>query len=147
MFRTSAARSLVQGLNTTTRAPATSLILRASLRTSAIPFKTSKTLSLALRQPVQNSLVRYQSTTSKPYQEAEAAYQKQKLEANPGEVSSASSMHPINSEIGTDEGEKDVDMMAGIRSDFVRAPTTTCFARHADSIPPTEHDQGDFHSA
>lgn len=52
---------------------------------------------------------------------AEKALRTQKINATPELVSSSSSIHPINSEHGQGEQEQDIDMMAGIRSDFVRA--------------------------
>jgi hypothetical protein len=80
--------------------------------------KSPAVLSVALRKPAQKSLVRYQTTWALD-KEAEADLAKQKLVANPELVSIESSAQNIISE-GQSEPEKDVDMMAGIRSDFVR---------------------------
>ena len=44
---------------------------------------------------------------------------KQKIPAYPELVDSQSSTHHLNSELGIEEPEPEVDMMAGIRSDFV----------------------------
>ena len=52
--------------------------------------------------------------------EAEKSLQTQKIVAVPEEVSSTSSVHKAFQEKGVEEQEQDVDMMAGIRSDFVR---------------------------
>ena len=65
------------------------------------------------------SLVRHQSTTWGIDHEAEAEYAKQMVGARPDLVSTGSSVHHVTYEIGVEEGEKDIDMMAGIRSDFV----------------------------
>lgn len=52
--------------------------------------------------------------------EGEKTLQSQKLVALPDLVSTSSSVHNVTSETGVSEGEKDVDMTASIRSDFVR---------------------------
>jgi hypothetical protein len=62
-------------------------------------------------------------TTVKQAREHEAVLGKQKIPAYPELVDSQSSMHPLNSELGTGEPEPEVDMMAGIRSDFVCTAT------------------------
>ena len=53
--------------------------------------------------------------------EVEEAYQKLLLPATPSLVSTDSSVHHIQGEVGADNQDQDVDMMAGIRSDFVSA--------------------------
>ena len=103
-------------------------VLRASLRTSAKPLNPSGSLSLALRQPLQTALVRYQSGTA--YQQksfikgrdtkAEQAWARETIGALPVEVSETSSIHPaISGEVGQPAQEEEVDMMGGIKSDFV----------------------------
>lgn len=77
---------------------------------------TSKPLALAVRQPIVTSLIRYQSTINKA---AEAEYSKAKLEADPDIVSSGSSVRHATYEVGAEDSEADVDMMAGIKADFV----------------------------
>lgn len=122
MFRTTATRSLPRSFSslyaTTPRSPITNHVLKASLRTASRPFKAAPTLSLAVRQPMQKSLVRYQ-TTRVFDPKAEEALQKQVLKPHPEIVSTGSSVHPVRGEVGVEEHEDDVDMMAGIRSDFV----------------------------
>lgn len=73
-------------------------------------------MSLAVRKPIMTSLVRYQSTIDRA---AEAEYSKRKLEAHPETVSSDSSVRHVTNEFGAEDPEPDVDMMAGIKSDFV----------------------------
>lgn len=129
MFRTTAVRSLPRSLNSlnagVVRSSLANNSFRAAFRTVARPQQTSGALALALRQPVQKSLVRYQSSSSTTTKyglnsEAEASYGAQKIGAHPEMVSASSSMHPvIKGEIGVEEGEKEVDMTAGIKSDFV----------------------------
>ena len=62
------------------------------------------------------SLVRYQSTIDRA---AEAEYSKKTLQAVPESVSTDSSVRHVTDEVGVDNPEPDVDMMAGIKSDFV----------------------------
>lgn len=56
--------------------------------------------------------------------EREAALQNEKVVAIPDLVSVSSSVHNVTSETGQEEHEQDVDMMAGIKSDFVRSAQT-----------------------
>ena len=51
--------------------------------------------------------------------EAEKKLAKEKLQADPSLVSTASSTRPITGEVGAPEHEEDVDMMKTIRSDVV----------------------------
>lgn len=75
-------------------------------------------LSLTVRKPLLTSLVRYQSTIDRA---AEEEYGKGKLQAQPDMVSTGSSVRHVSGEVGADDPEPDVDMMAGIRGDFVRS--------------------------
>ena len=106
-------------------------MLKASLRTSAKPLKPTGPLSVALRQPLQTAVVRYQSGTA--YQQksfikgrdtkAEQSWAQEKLGPLPVEVSEASSIHPaISGEVGMPAQEEEIDMMGGIKSDFVSIP-------------------------
>ena len=123
MFRTTTARTVLRSLQTTPRASIPNAALRATLKTSARSFKTSPVLSLAIRPTLQKSLVRYQSQfVAVADKDAEARLGKEKVAAHPDLVSADSSIHPVQGEIGLEEKENDVDMMAGIRSDFVRRP-------------------------
>jgi hypothetical protein len=51
----------------------------------------------------------------------EEAYAKEKLPETPQLVSASSSIHGVKSGAGIDPDDDDVEMMAGIKSDFVRA--------------------------
>lgn len=116
-------------------------VLRASLRTSAKSLKVSRPLSLALRQPVRTALVRYQSGTA--YQqpsfiktrdvEAEKKWAQIPLGPLTAEVTTTSSVHPVSGEVGAADPEPDIDMMAGIRSDFVRTCTHCITETNADT--------------
>lgn len=123
MFRTSATRAVPASL-TALRVPVTgSTILRASLKTSTRPVKSSRILALAVRQPLQQSLVRYASDRSKIVGtrdvEGEKRRGEEKVVAIPDLVSTGSSVHPVVGEVGADQADQDVDMAAGIKSDFV----------------------------
>jgi hypothetical protein len=125
MFRTTAARSVQSLRAQTSRAPTTSHLLRAALRTSAKPSVRPGTLSLALRKPVPKSLIRYETTYQKPDfpkgrdPKAEEKYGREMLAPEPALVSTASSVHPVTGEVGGTPHEEEVDMTASIRSDFV----------------------------
>ena len=90
----------------------------------------ARPLAIIVRDPSQTSLVRHATTYQAASfvkglsKEAEAAYQKEKLAPEPEEVSTVSSIHPVNSEVKSDAVEQDVDMTASIRSDFVCSPQT-----------------------
>lgn len=91
------------------------------MNTLARPTRASNRLSLIPRKPLATSLVRYQHnvtgiTGGKTFEEA---YAKEKLPETPQIVSAQSSVHAVRSEVGVDSDEHDVDMMAGIKSDFV----------------------------
>lgn len=97
---------------------------QAAFRTSTRAVKTSPLLALAVQQPLRKSLVRYASGGGSQViygqdPEAEKSLQTQKIVAVPEEVSTTSTVHKAFQEKGVEEQEQDVDMMAGIRSDFV----------------------------
>lgn len=46
-------------------------------------------------------------------------YMKEKLKPHHEEVSTGSSVRHVTSEVGVEQPEQDIDMMAGIKSDFV----------------------------
>lgn len=131
LFRTTAARSIPRSLSTITSPSSRSLLnnnaFRAPLNTFARPAKASTRLSLIPRKPLATSIVRYQHnvtgiTGGKAFEEA---YAKEKLPETPQIVSPSSSVHGVQSEVGVGDNEHDVDMMAGIKSDFVCAMTVT----------------------
>jgi len=127
MFRTTAARAVPNSLTsiraTSTRTSLTKFTQQAAFRTSPRFVKTAPILALAVQQPLQKSLVRYASTRSQIVvgqdNEFEKQLQNEKIIAVPSEVSIDSSVHKAFEEKGVEQKEDDVDMMAGIRSDFV----------------------------
>ena len=69
----------------------------------------------------------------------------EKIEPHPEEVSVNSSVHQIFAEKGVEEAEKDEDMLAGVKADFVGFR----FLASLDNVPITgaaEHHKGDLRS-
>lgn len=125
MFRTTATRSVQSLRAQASRTPITSTALRASLRTSAKPLTRPGALSLALRNPVQKSLIRYETTYQRSNfpksrdNKAEEAYGREMVGAEPALVSTESSIHPVTGEVGGAPHEEEVEMTGAIKSDFV----------------------------
>lgn len=123
MLRTTAVRSLPRSF-TTFQATAPRQILfnnalKATLRTSARPVRASRVLSLAVTSPVQKSLVRYaHNAGSYDTAKAEKDLGQMLLKPVPEVVSTESTTRAIAGEVSKEQ-EDDVDMMGGIRSDFV----------------------------
>ena len=134
MFRPTALRSLPRSLrscNVFVARPAwRSVTFKAQLSSQISRVNTSKPLSLAVRKPIMTSLIRYQSTINK----AEDEYSKRKLEADPGTVSPGSSVRHVTYEVGAEDSEADVDMMAGIKADFVSSHRSLQPVRHHADI-------------
>lgn len=126
MFRTTAARAVPKSLVSlrapAARIPVSKFVQQAAFRTSTRSVKTSPVLALERHQPIQKSLVRYASTGKVVYTqdaEAEKASGSKSISPHPEYVSTQSSVHNAFTETATQEQEQDVDMMAGVRSDFV----------------------------
>lgn len=83
------------------------------------------TLHLTVRKPFSTALQRYQThtTTASPYDhidpKEEKAAAQEKLEVNPDDVSSTSTVHQVFHEKGVEEPEKEEDMLAGVKQDLV----------------------------
>ncbi len=54
----------------------------------------------------------------------------EKIEPHPDEVSASSSVHQIFHEKGVEEEEKDEDMLAGVKADFVSFLGQPVYATH-----------------
>lgn len=127
MFRTTAVRAIPSSLTslrtTSQRASFGKLVQQAAFKSSARQIKISPILALTTQQPVQKSLVRYASSkvVLGRDNEREKSLQNEKVFAMPELVTSSSSSHPvISGEVGGQpEQDQDVDMMAGVKSDFV----------------------------
>lgn len=124
-------------------------VLKANLSSLSKPSRSPRAFALAMYQPAQKSLTRYAHTniqTVAQAKEHEAVLGKERIAVHPELVSADSSIHPVQGEVGYQEPEKDVDMMAGIRGDFVRIGSP-----HDACIPLTRrltgHNQGDVYTA
>lgn len=128
MLRSGAARAVLRTLNTATFQPARSSFNGAATKvqfTSKLctsSYKRPQALIFAARKPVTASLARQATTQTqwdKPDKKHEKDVGKQHLEAEPDIVSTTSSVHSVFSEVATPEPERDIDMMAGVKSDLV----------------------------
>jgi hypothetical protein len=126
MLRTSTVRSIPRSFTTlpttTFRSSVLNNALRASLKTSARPARASRVLALATVQPVPKAVVRYaHNAANYDTAKAEKAYHDMILQPVPSEVSEGSSTRHVAGEMQPTKAaeEDDVDMMAGMRSDFV----------------------------
>lgn len=124
MMRTSATRALLRPFSCTkasAAAPGFRYTHANALKHAGFPKRT-ESLALSAYRPISTSLVRsYASASLSRNVEREKELQQQKLGADPELVSSSSSTHALNSELGAEDKEEDVDMMAGIRHDMVSA--------------------------
>jgi len=133
MFRSGASRALLRSLTTSTSSSAFRSQQQHQLRSQLCTL--SRTSPLSPTKPLGSktlALVRYASRTGdrsamdEINAQHETAVAKEKLEAHPESVSSTSSMHPLNSELGgiertgKKEEDEDTDMFAGVRGDLVR---------------------------
>lgn len=127
MFRTTAVRAASKTALTSrtqlSRTSVSKLLQQAQYQTSSRAFKTSPILALAVRQPLQKCLVRYQSTKRVVTRDTELEKKlgAEKVLGHPELISSTSSVHRTFTEVGPRDAEHDdVDMSAGIKGDFVR---------------------------
>ena len=104
------------------------LSTRSFLSTNTLsPTKAARSLALSLYKPTGSALVRYASNATKPPgneqidTKHEAEIGQRVMRAHPERVSSESTTHPLFHEIVDAPEQPDPDMMAGIRSDLVRA--------------------------
>lgn len=130
MLRNQASRAVLRSLNAanaqhlrtsfnaaSSKAPLTSRLctLSSSKRPQNVATAMWKPISAVLSQRQ-----RYASTQwDKPDIKMEKEIAEKKLKPEPELVSSTSSIHPMFSEIGTPEPEKETDMMKGIKQDMV----------------------------
>ena len=105
--------------------PARLDLVNASIRTRLHSLarqsrvKTPSQLALSPFRPCSLALQRYASTVDPISQKSEDRVGNTELEHHPEAVSTESSVRHVFHEEGVDEQEKDVDMLAGIKSDLV----------------------------
>lgn len=125
MFRTTAARAVPKTLSVArspvSRSSLVRLVHQAQFQTLSRSTKTSPILAVAVQKPFAKALIRHASTRVVGRDtEREKALQNEKVSAHPELVSATSSVHRTFEETGVRDAEHDdVDMMAGVKSDFV----------------------------
>ncbi|KAI9714322.1 MAG: hypothetical protein M1820_000283 [Bogoriella megaspora] len=124
MLRSGAPRAILGSLTRTSKVTPLSPFTTATRRAQS-SFNLSCSRSTCTKRPVLvakpvvTALQRYATkTVDKVDHKSEEKVGQKTLRATPETVSSTSSVHPIFDEVGASEGERDVDMMAGIRSDM-----------------------------
>lgn len=133
MFRSGHAASLTRSslryVPPSTSRIASSLARAQGLRPTASPnlnLQKRSDLALILHKPLSTSLQRYATKPSPPFdhidKKHEEAVEHEKIEPHPEEVSVTSSVHQVFHEKGVEETEKDEDMLAGVKADFVGFP-------------------------
>jgi len=132
MLRTTIPRTLLRPLTTApakaARAqfqfkPTVSESVQLTSRLCTLSSKRPQAIAISI-QKLNRTTLRSSSKYDKPDTKLEAKVGKKKLEAHPELVSTTSSTHPLFSEIGTPEPEKDTDMSAGIMADVVSESTS-----------------------
>ena len=121
MLRNGATRSLTKSLFKFTTANLHSQI-RATTRIACV--SKARLPALVAYQPASKPLRWYASThQTTPVdhvdKKSEAKVAKFELEHHPEIVSAESSVHPVFHEVGVEDQEKDIDMLAGVKSDLV----------------------------
>ena len=128
MLRTSAARTIPRSFTSlqapSARTSALNHVLRASLKTSARPARASRILAVTAFRSTPKALIRYQHIAANyDIAKAEKAYHDKILKPiDPDHISAGSSTRHVTNEMAQptrSADDEDVDMMAGIRSDFV----------------------------
>lgn len=122
------ARSSLRFISSSNR-PTSSLALITTHRASkshALRFYQPRSIALALPKSLYTPLHRYASTQpgdsiGQLSKAEEKAIGKERLQAHPAEVTAVSTAHPVFEEAKSQEPEEeDIDMFAGVKSDFVR---------------------------
>lgn len=88
---------------------------------SSMASRRPQISQLAQLKPIHAAVLR--RSLSEERKQAEARYAKEEIKPTPETVSSTSTIHPFNSEVGGDPPHHEVDMSAGIKQDLVRPPT------------------------
>lgn len=128
MFRNGATRSLLRSLNAQPTLRNTQSAFRPQLRSQLCTLSARRPQALAVGKPLALQLLRAQSSNApgldKIDQKHEQSIAQQKLEVDPAHVSSTSSIHPVLGEVKSEEsGERETEMLAGVKSDLVREPS------------------------
>lgn len=126
MFRNGATRSLLRSLNAQPTLRTTQSAFRPQLRSQLCTLSTRRPQALGAGKPLALQILRAQSSNTRSPMDTidkkhEQAVGQQKLETDPAHVSTTSSIHPVLGEVKTEEsGERETEMLAGVKSDLVR---------------------------
>ena len=146
MYRTghaaSAGRPFLRCIPSTFSRPTSSLARTSRLKQQSIgnlELRRRPSSGLILYKPFSVSLQRYATQPGSPFDKIDSKHEEvvehEKLEPHPEEVSTTSSVHEVFHEKGVEEGEKEEDMLAGVKADLVGFrldDATGCFV---DSLP------------
>ena len=131
MIRTGAARSILRYISKPARSVTCNIVSKSITRNIRLQsnsptknFRYPSCLALTTGRPVNLALPRYATTTAgPPYdridEKTETKISHEELEARPEEVSTGSSVRHVTHEVGVEEEESDIDMLAGVKSDLV----------------------------
>ena len=110
------ARSVSLSISTTRTT--TSITSRHVLK-SQLSHRVAPTLALTKYKALSTSVKRFDGPYDKIDKKHEDKVEREKLVPHPGQVSQTSSVHEVFHEKGVEDPEEDVDMLAGIKSDWV----------------------------
>ena len=132
MWRSGAAASLSRASlryassitsRTTSKLARGSTLQRQAPRSLASGSQDRPSLALVSHKPLSTFIQRYSTHPSSPIDKIDKKHEEvvehERLEVHPDQVSETSSVHEIFHEKGVPDEEKDVDMLAGIKSDLV----------------------------
>ncbi|KAF2178340.1 hypothetical protein K469DRAFT_336403 [Zopfia rhizophila CBS 207.26] len=122
MLRTGASRLALGSIAAPTARPAAAVFTRAvtplqwTTKFSSASSKRPQILPMAQIKPIQAVFRR--TLADRIDREAEKRYANEKIKPTPETVTPTSTVHPMFSEVGVQNPEKDIDMMAGLKSDL-----------------------------
>ena len=122
----SLARASLRHVSSTSARSTSSLALASALQKQLPPVigaRDRAPLALVPHRPGRTALQRYSTYPGNPFDKIdkkhEEAVEHEKIEQHPDEVSATSTVHQVFHEKGVEEEEKDEDMLAGVKADFV----------------------------
>ena len=126
---TSLSRASLRCVSSTSARTTSSLAHASAFRKQASRFigaQNRALLALVPHKPFGTSLQRYATHPGNPFDKIDKKHEEvvehEKIEPHPEEVSATSTVHQVFSEKGVEEEEKDEDMLAGVKADFVSFP-------------------------
>lgn len=122
MLRNGASRLALRPLGTSSARPASTLQpksvqLQWKTQFGSLASRRPQLPRLANLKPIQAAVMRRNITDKQ--KEAEKRYAQEVIKPTPETVSTTSSTHAMFSEVGAEQPQREVDMMAGVKSDVV----------------------------